>query len=116
MNEDTTPLQQYLIDAGYKKHVSDSNKLFNHTDTLFQKCIKDDKGKKYFINMWYYPEHSYGGIDLPEQIQGEVQFTLQDGEHLEVISFYTDIAKIELQMEELWVKMGFGYYELNEDC
>lgn len=53
----------------------------------FRNVLGDDKGKKYYINAWYYPERFYGSVDLPEEFQAEVQFTLQDGERLEVMSF-----------------------------
>lgn len=105
----TTPLQQTLLDSGYTKHVSNSYKTFHSTDTLFQKCIRDNNGKKYFINMWWYDFSFMENYPVKESIQTEVQFTLKDGERVDITSFYKDIDKIELQMEEFWVKMGFDY-------
>lgn len=111
-------LHDQLVAKGYKKWVSESNRIFKMTDTLYQKQIDDDKGKKYFINIWYYPAQRYGHTDLPESIQAEVQFT-GDGvtdEHMDVTLFVKDIDKIEEVFENMWVKLGLGYYDLWEDC
>jgi hypothetical protein len=107
-------LEQELTLRGYTKHVADHYRVLNNTDTLYQKRISDSKGKKYFINIWYYPAQRYGHTDLPESIQAEVQFT-GDGvtdEHLDVKLFTKDLDKIEEVFENMWVKLGLGYYEL----
>lgn len=109
-----TVLQQDLISRGYKKHVSESYKTFHMTDTLFQKCITDEKGKKYFINLWYYTEGRYGHANLPESIQADVQFET-DGvtdENMNVVLFTQDVDKIEEVFENMWQKLGLNYYEL----
>lgn len=108
-----TALQEDLISRGYKKHVSEIHKTFKMTDTLFQKRISDDKGKKYFIDIWYYvgsPSHNF-----PESIQAEVQFHDGDGiteESMNVQLFIRDITKIEEVFENMWGKLGLNYYEL----
>lgn len=109
-----TILQEDLLSRGYKKHVSESNKIFKMTDTLFQKRISDEKGKKYFINLWYYAEGRHGQTSLPESIQAEVQFET-DGvthENMNVTLFTRDIDKIEEVFENMWVTLNLGYYEL----
>jgi len=124
-----TTLQDQLVSKGYKKWVSEATRKFKMTDTLYQKCITDEKGKKYFIDLYYYPEtkHYYYNdlnengtvktdnfVVLPESIQAEVQFT-GDGvtdEHMDVKLFTKDIDKIEEVFENMWVKLGLGYYEL----
>lgn len=109
-----TNMQEILISKGYKKHVSEHYKVFHTTDTLFQKRISDDKGKKYFIDVWYYPAGRYGHTDLPESIQAEVQFE-KDGitdENMNVELFTKDIDKIEEVFENMWKYLALGYYEL----
>lgn len=109
-----TPLQETLISKGYKKHVSEHYKTFHATDTLFQKRISDDKGKKYFINIWYYLAGRYGNTDLLESIQAEVQFE-NDGvteETMNVQLFTKDVEKIEQVFENMWKCLALGYYEL----
>lgn len=109
-----TILQEDLLSRGYKKHVSESNKIFKMTDTLFQKRISDEKGKKYFINLWYYAEGRHGQTSLPESIQADVQFET-DGvtdENMNVVLFTQDVDKIEEVFENMWVTLNLGYYEL----
>ena len=111
----TTPLQEDLISRGYKKYISEGNKIFKMTDTLFQKRISDEKGKKYYIDLWYYPAGRHGQISLPESIQAEVQFHDGDGtteENINVQLFIKDIDKIEEVFENMWQKLGLNYYEL----
>jgi len=111
----TTPLQQDLISRGYKKHVSEINKTFKMTDTLFQKRISDERGKKYYIDIWYYAAGRHGQTSLPESIQAECQFHNGDGitdEPMNVQLFIKDVDKIEEVFENMWVKLGLGYYEL----
>lgn len=111
-------LHEQLISRGYSKHVAGHYTTFKHTDILYQKRISDSKGKKYFINIWYYPANRYGYTDLPESIQAEVQFN-GDGvtdEYVDVTLFTKDIDKIEEVFENMWVKLGLGYCELWEAC
>lgn len=111
-------LEQELTLHSYTKQVAGHYNTFKHTDILYQKRISDSKGKKYFINIWYYPANRYGHTDLPESIQAEVQFT-GDGvtdEYVDVTLFTKDLDKIEEVFENMWVKLGLGYYELWEDC
>ena len=109
-------LQEYLILRGYNKSESDSYMGFKTTKTLFQKLIKNDKGKKYYINLWYYAEGRYGYTNLPESIQAEVQFET-DGvtdECMDVTLFTKDVDKIEEVFENMWVTLNLGYCELWE--
>lgn len=111
-------LEDKLVSRGYKKHVSESYKTFHMTDTLFQKCITDEKGKKYYINLWYYAAGRHGQTALPESIQAEVQFET-DGvthENMNVTLFTKDIDKIEEVFESMWKNLGLGYNELWKDC
>lgn len=111
-------LEQDLTLHGYTKHVSNSYRNFHDTDTLYQKRVDDVIGKKYFINIWYYSAQRYGHADLPELIQAEVQFTGDSvtEEHLDVKLFIKDLDKIEEVFENIWVKLGLGYYELWDAC
>ena len=111
-------LQRDLISRGYKKHVSESYKTFHMTDTLFQKHISDERGKKYYINLWYYAEGRHGQTSLPESIQAEVQFETDGVTHniMNVTLFTKDIDKIEEVFENMWVTLNLGYSELWKDC
>lgn len=109
-----TPLQHELISRGYKRHISASYRTFHKTDTLFQKHIKDEIGKKYYINLWYYAEQRWFGEGYPESIQAEVQFRT-DGvtqECMDVTLFVKDVNKIEEVFDNMWVTLRLGYTEI----
>ena len=112
---DITLLQAELLARGYKKWVSETTRIFKMTDSLYQKKVIDNKGKKYFIDIYYYPAGRYGNRDMEESIQAEVQFHNGDGitdNTMNVQLFVKDIDKIEEVFENMWVKLGLNYYEL----
>ncbi len=109
-----TPLQHELISRGYKRHISERYRTFHMTDTLFQKLIKDDIGKKYYIDLWYFAGWQAFGQSYPESIQAEVQFST-DGvtkECMNVTLFVKDTNKIEEVFENMWVSLRLGYNEI----
>ena len=104
--------QSLLQSNGYTKGISKHYTTYKTTDTLYQKCIKDSVGKKYYINIWWYPEKRYGETSLPESIQAEVQFTGHEyDETTDVLLFTKDLVKIETKFEEIWNLLKFDYYE-----
>ena len=109
-----TPLQQDLISRGYTQSHEPHWKSTKMTGVLFQKCVKDGKGKKYYIDIWYYAENRYGNTDLPESIQAEVQFQSDGVTHecMNVTLFVKDIDKIEEVFENMWITLNLGYKEL----
>ncbi len=107
-----TLLQKKLIDNGYKKDVSDLNRTMKMTDTMFWKSVSDQRGKKYHIEIYYYPEGKCGRIPLPETIQAEARFHAGDGitdEPMFVQLSTKDIDKIEAVFEKMWSTLGIGY-------
>jgi len=112
-----TDLQSELMAKGYIKHVEDYIKTFKVTDTMYQKLISDEVGKKYYINIYYYyPENVTPLMTLPESIQAEVQYG-SDGitdNPLDVRLFVKDIDKIEEVFENIWNLLGLDYIHLWE--
>ena len=118
-------IENNLIKAGYKKHVSQVYYVLHMTDTLYQKCVKDDVGKRYFINCFYYPESRISGQSIPEGVMFQVQFWTigkknddkEEYERMAVdITLHTnDIDIVEGEFEEIWKRMGYGYYEKWEE-
>lgn len=49
--------EQSLLDAGYNKFKDYHN--FKKADTTYQKCIRDEHGKKYFIDVYGYNFSKY---------------------------------------------------------
>lgn len=95
--------------SGYRKWVSHLNQVLKGTDTLYQKRITDEKGIRYFVDAWYYP--SVAGTIVDDRFQFEVQFTLPDGEKMNVMSFYKEVDKSEQLFDLMWNKLELGYYE-----
>ena len=110
--DNTTECQTLLLAKGYGKSVSKHYLTYKSTDTLYQKRITDEIGKKYYINIWWYPEKYYGETHVPESIQAEVQFTgYEDDETTDVLLFTKDLVKIEAKFEEIWNLLKFDYYK-----
>lgn len=107
-------LKTSLEKAGYKKFKN--NGVFNpNAKLVYQKCIKDGTGKRYYLTGYFY-EKAYvnGNIALEEGIQWEVQFT-KNGKTFEVIFCSNDIQEVEGFFNGVWVNMNAEYYELRED-
>jgi hypothetical protein len=115
-----TELQQKLESLGYTKSVQESYKIFHSTDTLFQKRIRDKKGTRYFINIWWYPTTVVKGHALNEGIQYSVQIHTEDDSHNRVVNieFGSDYSVVEAEnlCDELWETLGGKYYETNNYC
>lgn len=109
---------QDFIDAGYTRWQPAP---YNECVTdLFEKCIKDEYGKCYFIhvNRWDFSRYERNGrINL--NYESTVQFNLKDGGTINVDGLYigTDwtIEKMEQFYANLWDSGMFKYYEVREE-
>ena len=110
-------VQQWL-DAGYKRYNKD---YFNNADFLLQKCVKDDVGRKYFIDIWVYNHANteYFREGMPEiSFQPEVQIQGREpvmNVTLLVTATTLSVQGIESEFENLWKSLGCPYYEKYED-
>lgn len=106
-------LTEQLIEAGYKKHVAEFYKVFHSTDTLYQKRIDDERGKRYFINAWHYPKDEV----IPfEALQFEVQFDgAMEDDVINVEISTNNYVLAEKEFDRIWKLMNYGYYELWDD-
>lgn len=100
-----TDIEKELVANGYKRSTCSYGMAFKGTEILYQKRITDNHGTRYFISCWYYSKCSI----TPETIQFEVQFTLKDGESMDVTSFYKCVYKSEILFENIWTKLECGY-------
>ena len=109
-----------LEQAGYRKHVSQSYDIFKKTDTLYQKLIKDEVGKKYYIDVWVYNNLAYKreGRMPPTSpdfsFQPEVQFYGENDEVLFGVIYAgskSSVREIEDFFEGVWFYMNCGYYQ-----
>jgi hypothetical protein len=110
-------IQEKLLAAGYKKSVSSHYKTFKSTDTLYQKCIRDELGKRYYINAWYYSYADYPQIPETESVEFEVQFKKKgsDDAIMDVTLFTKDIKEAETYFAFMWKQLDLGYYEWEDE-
>lgn len=108
--------EQDILNAGYKEY---ERTLFDHKgiEKNYQKCIRDDKGKKYFIDIhkWKDMRHPYTG----ELIEGGYDYTCQltDAEtecplNLNFFCGWT-IEQVEEAIEKIW-QIQYRYYEARD--
>jgi hypothetical protein len=110
-----TDIQERLIKEGYVKSVGEHYRFMHESDTLFQKRIKDNKGTRYFINVWWYPERAIGSHTLKEDIQYDITIHTIDDSYDKVVSLEWNSGYTVLEAEELadklWEVLGGAYYE-----
>ena len=103
--------REELIKHGYKTY--DSGVLYNAI-RLYQKRIKDDKGTKYFIDIYEYM------LKSKDSYEARLVTSLKDDTYSINILFYciddnTTIEQLEKDIEDIWIKLGCDYYEKSND-
>lgn len=103
---------QELLDAGYKRWAPSPYREFE-TD-MFEKCVRDEKGKKYFIHIsrWDFTQ-----LDNQVNVRYDstVQFTHKNGEVVNVDGLNGwDLQELEKFYEDLWNTGWFKYYEVDD--
>lgn len=90
---------------------------------LYQKCIRDTNGKKYFINFdcWDFANSfagdRVGNVGRDPSFQASVQFTLPNGDSLNVEYLSAQnrtLPAMENFFEKMWRDLEAQYYEKNE--
>ena len=118
---------QTLESNGYTKFI-DNHKLGSSTienspyKGSWQKCIRDDYGKKYFIQveMW-----DFKNSEFSDRIQSNpepsfpswVQFELPEEQNVKIELFHKEnqsLEELEAWFEKQWEVNDAEYYELNE--
>ena len=97
-----------LINAGYTRY--DPTPYHECETDLFQKCIRDEKGKKYYINVnrWDYSKYNVYYI----RYDASVQFCHKNNETVNVDCLDGwSIPDMEKFYEDLWNTGWFKYYE-----
>ena len=118
------PFEQGLIDKGYN--------IYNYHDPkwsrLFQRCIKDDIGKKYYINVLEIEGHHWWG-DYNNRYQPEIQVDItHDNSRVETITikYHSDLFPnqwrvistlddIENFFEKIFTNLNADYSEKYEE-
>ena len=95
--------KQRLINAGYREFKDP----LNNSDYGMQKRFRDEKGTKYFINVYAY---SHNGV---ESFQPEIQYSEGKNPTMNVTLFSEDLNVIEGMFEALWNFLDKPYYEFD---
>lgn len=103
--------REELIEAGYERF--DPAPISNECITdLYQKCIKDDVGKRYYIsvNRW---DFSNFGKENPIGYETEVQFRHKEtGQHTDIVCLDGwSVSDMEKYYADLWYTGMFRYYD-----
>lgn len=98
-------LQSKLVEMGYKSYTEISAR--EYADLLFQKVVKDSEGNElYHLNAYYYAEKPTSYKVLPEMLEWEVQFYLNENEYFDVTFHTKDIEKAEKFFHDTFHNMG----------
>lgn len=94
---------ELLLENGYKKY----DDIFRIADYLFQKRIRDDKGTKYFIDIYKY-DSEYEIVLRSEKEKYALHFRMYaTGNRM-------SLKDIEEEIETIWNELGCNYYEIGE--
>lgn len=109
--------REELIKHGYKTY--DSDVLYSAV-CLYQKRIKDDKGTKYFIDIYEYMLKSKDNYDKCKSYEARLVTSLKDDTYsLNILLYCIDdnitIEQLEKDIEDIWTKLGCDYYEKSND-
>lgn len=106
--------EKELLANGYKRYkpsVVDGECV---TD-LYQKCFRDDTGKKYYINVkrWDMSRYSDANHTYPVSFEYDVQMYQKKTHNAVNIEFFSDwtLADVEEHVEWLFSSGRFDYYE-----
>lgn len=106
---------QKFIQSGYTYHSSDLYVSIEGTRHLYQKCVSDGKGERYYINVWYFEAQSIGNTQIPEGLSPKVQFYGDDDEVMMNVSLFDKNTpeEIEAEFDRIWTDLNLGYYEIH---
>lgn len=101
-----------LIKAGYQRWQPSAIDNECVTD-LFEKCIKDNVGKRYFIHIRRWDFSRYEPTPTPPRYEATVQFELNNGDTIDVEYLCGDwsIEDLEKFYADMWNLGWFKYHE-----
>lgn len=103
-----------ILQAGYTEYEPSSIDG-EYVTKFFQKCFKDDVGKKYYIDIkkWDFPPYLNAGHKIPTSYEFYVQLNTQDDRVMDLTLFSHGwtIENAEAFVEDMWQKMNLKYYE-----
>lgn len=104
--------KEELVNAGYKRYSPSPIDNECVTD-LYQKCITDDIGKKYYINVKRWDFSIHGRKNETIGYETDVQFRVKNtGEYTDIVCLDGwSLEDIEKYYSDLWYTGMFRYYD-----
>ena len=107
---------EILTNKGYSEFVPPTIlSKFENVLFAFQKRFDDEKGKKYFIDIYIHKElvHPYTNESLGFAIESSTQLTFGEERYPVNIELFAgwSIEEIENKVQEIWEKCNANYYE-----
>lgn len=101
---------QDFIDAGYQRFTPPP--YYECVTDLFEKCIRDDKGKKYFIHVYVWDFSMYERTPTGIRFESEVNLTLNNDNSVQIkmLDGWT-IEQMEQYYRNIWDTGMYKYYE-----
>ncbi len=99
-----------LLNSGYKEYEVPAFTLY--ANRFYQKRIKDKKGTKYFIDVYEYEIQDGYDYEFVMCTSKEEKF------HVRTLIYRADlmtIEEIEEEIENIWKRCEFDYYEVGEE-
>lgn len=106
---------EYLINRGYNKYKRSAFDP-DSVECIFQKCFKDEVGKKYFITVkkWSWKQFRDRLHDYPEiTYEYYIQMYSKDDHKTIDITFFKEwtIEEVEDEIERMFSTGRYDYYE-----
>ena len=103
---------QDWLDAGYKR-FENTGHIKQYADFGLQKCVRDEKGKRYYITVFVYDMTKYHQDYF--SFVPDVQFRDFDGKHTVSMEMHTrketTVQEVEDFFDKMWKAVGMPYYE-----
>lgn len=100
-----------LLKAGYKEFSDDRDRY----KKLYQKFIKDEQGKRFALNFYYYdfsmPPREFKGFTAKAQFSEVMIGKMMSFANIELDATDLKIDDVEKYFNALWVASGKPYYE-----
>lgn len=101
--------EEELLELGYKRYPGDQI-IHPGSDFFYQKRVDDERGQKYFVNLYHYSAAHYpNGSTVPANWMAEMRtddpfLTFQ-------IHYAQSIERVEELCERFFTQMGCSYHE-----
>lgn len=102
-----------LLAAGYRKFDNSSGSILNGSKCLYQKRIRDDRGTRYFIDLFLFDFRGWDNYPYQFSWQADFQFQVPEiGTVTGVVHLVDDtLESVEAKYAELFTRLKADHYE-----